>query len=72
MGDPVAWTLVQRGWKVRSTAGDELGHVDEVLGDPEADIFDGINVSKGLLKETEYVPSERVDEIREGEVVVSP
>jgi uncharacterized protein YrrD len=70
MPDPVAWTVVQRGWKVLSTSGDELGHVDEVLGDPEADIFDGINVSKGMLKGTEYVPSERVEEIREGEVVI--
>jgi uncharacterized protein YrrD len=69
--DPVSWKVVERGWKVCSAAGEELGHVDEVLGDAEADIFDGLSVSKGLLSGTEYVPAERVAEIRDGEIVVS-
>jgi uncharacterized protein YrrD len=70
MADPVSWKVVERGWKVLNENGEQLGHVDEVTGDPEADIFDGIQVSHGLLGGTEYVPSERVAEIREGCVVV--
>lgn len=68
MPDPVAWTMVEPGWSVYDAAGEETGRVAEVLGDANADIFDGLNVTKGLLSGTEYVPSERVAEIREGEV----
>lgn len=68
MADPVAWTVIERGWKVLDADGGEVGYVDEVRGDPEADIFDGLNVTKGLLSGREYVPSERVGEIREGEI----
>ena len=69
-GDPVSWKVVERGWKVVDERGEELGRVHEITGDPEADIFDGVEVSRGLLERTEYVPSERVVAIRQGEVVV--
>lgn len=69
-GDPVSWKVAERGWRVLDESGEELGRVHEITGDPEADIFDGIEVSHGLLERTEYVPSERVVEIRQGEVVV--
>jgi hypothetical protein len=68
--DPVSWKVVERGWKVLDEAGDEVGHVNEITGDPGADIFDGVEISHGLLPRTEYVPSERVVEIRQGEVVI--
>jgi uncharacterized protein YrrD len=68
--DPVSWKVVEQGWKVLDESGDEVGRVHEITGDPEADIFDGVEVSHGLLEKTEYVPSERVVDIREGEVVI--
>ena len=68
--DPVSWKVVERGWRVLDESGEELGRVDEITGDPEADIFDGVQISHGLLEKTEYVPSERVVDIREGEVVI--
>ena len=68
--DPVSWKVVEQGWKVLDEQGGEVGHVNEITGDPEADIFDGVEVSHGLLSDTEYVPSERVVEIRQGEVVI--
>ena len=71
MPDPVSWMVVERGWKVIDSSGKRLGYVDEILGDPKADIFDGLNVSHGLLSGTEYVPSERVAEIREGQIVIA-
>ena len=70
-GDPVSWKVVERGWKVVGERGEELGRVHEITGEPEADIFDGVEVSRGLLERTEYVPSERVVAIRQGEVVVA-
>ena len=68
--DPVSWKVVEQGWKVLDEQGEQIGHVHEITGDPEADIFDGVEISHGVLSETEYVPSERVVEIREGEVIV--
>jgi uncharacterized protein YrrD len=69
-GDPVSWKVVERGWTVRDESGEEVGAVDEIMGDPEADIFNGLELSHGLLSSREYVPSERVVEIREGEIVI--
>jgi hypothetical protein len=68
MPDPVSWMVVERGWRVFDAAGKEVGKVEEVLGDPEADIFDGLNVKRGLLGGVEYFPAELVREIREGEI----
>jgi len=64
MADPVAWTFVERGWAVVASDGSEIGKVDQVLGDPEADIFDGLAVGVGtVLNRPLYVPSENVGEL---------
>jgi uncharacterized protein (UPF0248 family) len=68
--DPVSWKVVEPGWKVLDESGEEIGRVNEITGDAEADIFDGVEIPHGLLSENEYVPSERVVDIREGEVIV--
>jgi uncharacterized protein YrrD len=69
MADPVAWTVVERGWAVAASDGSEVGSVVEVLGDPEADIFDGLAVGVGtVLNRPVYVPSEQVGAIEEGTV----
>lgn len=68
MPDPVSWLVVERGWKVLGSDGSKLGSVDEVLGDTGNDIFDGLAVSPGLLKNPRYVPAEQVSEIVEGSV----
>jgi hypothetical protein len=70
MSDPVAWLLVERGWEVVSSDGQKVGTVDEVLGDENADIFDGLAVASGLLKKPKYVPAERVGEIVDGRVTL--
>jgi hypothetical protein len=69
-GDPVSWKVVERGWSVRAPDGKERGKIEDVLGDADADIFHGLTVASGLLGRTHEVPSERVSEIREGEVVL--
>jgi uncharacterized protein YrrD len=68
MPDPVAWTVVERGWQVTGSDGEKLGYVDDILGDAEADIFDGLSVSGGLFKERRYVPAEQVGPIYDGEI----
>ncbi len=66
--DPVAWVLIEPGWHVFDRDGGELGKVDEVVGDAGSDIFNGLTVSHGLLRQSVYVPSERVGRIFEGRV----
>jgi hypothetical protein len=69
--DPVAWTVMEPGWRVRDAEGNELGRVAEVRGDVEADIFDGITVKRGLLGKPTYVPADGIAGIFEGEVVLA-
>jgi uncharacterized protein (UPF0248 family) len=71
MADPVSWKVMERGWKVRDASGNEIGRVTEIRGLPEDDIFDGITVKRGMLGKSEYIPAERIAEIREGEVVLA-
>ncbi len=68
MADPVSWFLIERGWRVLDRDGEEVGTVDEVTGDENVDIFDGLSISSGFFGGARYVPSEQVDEITEGTV----
>jgi hypothetical protein len=70
--DPVAWTVMEAGWRVRDADGKEIGKVSEVRGDVGADIFGGISVKRSLLGKAEYFPADQVAEIFEGEVVLAP
>jgi hypothetical protein len=71
MPDPVSWKMIVHGWHVFDSAGEQVGTIDQITGDPEADIFDGLTVKDGVLGHARYVPSESVGEIREGEVHLS-
>jgi hypothetical protein len=66
--DPVSWMIVEPGWEVVSSDDKRIGRVDEVVGDPDADIFTGLKVSTGFLGKPKYVPSEQVAEITEGRI----
>ncbi len=70
MPDPVSWLVIEPGWEVVSSDGEKVGILDGVLGDKNADIFDGLAVDQGLLKKAKYVPAERVGELVEGRVTL--
>jgi hypothetical protein len=61
--DPSSWLALESGHRVVSADGDDLGKVEEVLGDTVTDIFDGLAVSTSLLGKPAYVPAELVDSI---------
>ena len=67
-GDPVSWLMIEPGWKVVDAQGDEVGSVDELVGDSSNDIFNGLSVSTSLLGKPRYVPSEQVGTITPGHV----
>src|ERR1700675_2735663 len=66
--NPVSWLLIRAGWKVVSSDGQEVGHVDEVAGDDTQDIFDGLAVATTAFGKPRYVLSEQVAQITEGTV----
>jgi hypothetical protein len=66
--EPVSWLLIERGWKVVTANGAEVGKVEETAGDSKLDIFNGLTVATGLLGRPRYVPAEKVAEITEGQV----
>jgi hypothetical protein len=68
MPDPVSWIMIEQGWTVIDSAGDEVGRVDEVLGDEDADIFSGLRILTAAIGKKTYVPAENVGGIVEGRV----
>lgn len=68
--DPVSWFVIEAGWIVLDSRGEEVGSVDEVVGDSSDDIFNGLSISTRLLGKPRYVPSEQVAEITEGRVLL--
>jgi uncharacterized protein YrrD len=68
MSDPVSWLMIEPGWTVVDAHGEQIGRIEEVVGDTEDDIFNGLAVSTGLLRKPRYVPAEQVAEITEGQV----
>ena len=68
MPDPVAWKAVEQGWAVYDRDGEQVGTVDEIAGDEEADIFDGFAIKTGTFSTAKYVPAEIVGSIAVGEI----
>jgi len=66
--DPVSWMMIEPGWNVVDVDGEDVGRIDEVLGDADVDIFNGLRVLTGALGKPRYVPAESVGEIVEGTV----
>ena len=67
MAEPVSWFLIESGWRVVDRSGGEVGEVSAVIGDEDADIFDGLHVRGGDGVER-YAPAEKVGPIEEGRV----
>jgi hypothetical protein len=63
--------MITPGWRVYASDGTEVGQVDEVTGDENADIFDGLAVAASALGKPKYVPAENVTTITEGRVDLS-
>jgi hypothetical protein len=68
MADPVSWFLIEPGWRVEAAGEEEVGRVLEVMGDANADIFDGLSIAFSMFDRPRYVPSEHVAQIVEGRV----
>ena len=65
---PVSWFLIERGWTVLDRDGEKVGQVEEIVGDSNADIFNGLSIATGLLSAARYVAAEHVALITDGNV----
>ena len=63
--DLVSWMVIEQRLAVVDSKGDDVGRIDEVLGEEEADIFNGLNILTGAIGTKTYVPAEAVGEIVE-------
>ena len=66
MDEPTSWYAIVPGWDVVDRSGNRLGEVVEVVGDQDADIFDGLRVD--AAGEDLYARGEQVADIVEGRV----
>jgi hypothetical protein len=74
----VSWKVIEHGWKVVSSDGDDVGVVFLVVGDENADIFDGLAVTHhdggfafhNYVDRPHYVEASQVGEIDDAEVVM--
>jgi hypothetical protein len=72
LGNPSSYLALQPGTTVVSSDGRELGKVEHVLADPEADLFDGIVLDTSVLPGGHrFVDAPQVDEIYERGVVLT-
>ncbi|HEY6961910.1 MAG TPA: hypothetical protein VI408_08500 [Gaiellaceae bacterium] len=69
--DPVSWLLIEPGWRVLDGNGDDVGVVDSVRGDQQADIFDGLMVRGGVFSEPTYVSADDIESIVEGQITLA-
>lgn len=60
--------MIEPGWRVEAVDGTEAGRVEEVTGDSDADIFNGLAIAFSLLGAQRYVSADQVAEITEGTV----
>jgi hypothetical protein len=72
----VSWKLIQNGWAVHASDGEQVGVVFLVVGDENADIFDGLAVTRfggfafhNYVDRPHYVEAEVVGEIDDSERV---
>jgi hypothetical protein len=69
MDEPTSWYAIAPGWQVVDRSGAVLGDVIAVVGDEDADIFDGLRLETPGGEEL-FARGEQVAEIVEGQVAL--
>jgi hypothetical protein len=72
LGPPVSYLVLEKGTPVYSSDGQKVGTVEHVLGDADADVFDGVIVDTSAGPGGHrFVDAPHVDRIHEDGVVLS-
>jgi PRC-barrel domain len=69
MTDPTSWYMIEPGWEVVDADGERVGEVTSVVGDQDADIFDGLRIETAGGDEL-YVVADRVADLVDGRVAL--
>ncbi|HEX2231898.1 MAG TPA: hypothetical protein VHG69_00855 [Thermoleophilaceae bacterium] len=69
MDEPTSWYAIAPGWEVVDRSGATVGDVIAVVGDEEADIFDGLRIETPGGDEL-FARGEQVEDIVEGRVAL--
>ena len=69
MAEQTSWLTIEPGWRVEDRSGAMIGEVTAVVGDQDADIFDGLRF-RAEDGEERYVRADRVGPIFEGRVTL--
>lgn len=70
-GHKVSWLMIRRRWRICSRDGQMVGRVSRVIGERDADIFNGIAFRTRLIDRARYVPSEQVARIQDGSITIA-
>jgi uncharacterized protein YrrD len=71
LGEPSSYLALEAGAGVFSCDGEELGRVEHVLRDPDADIFDGLVIDTSVLPGGHrFVDGDQVEEVFERGVLL--
>ena len=60
---PLSWKAILEDTPVRSSDGEEVGVITEVLGSEDTDIFHGVVLRHGALGEHRMIPADKVTTI---------
>jgi uncharacterized protein YrrD len=72
LGDPISYLVLADGTPVLSSDGDELGTVEHVLADSDADVFDGVIVDmRSGPGGHHFADASQIASIHEGGLVLS-
>jgi hypothetical protein len=72
LGPPSSYLALEAGTPVLSSDGSELGAVEHVLADEDADVFDGVVLDTSVLPGGHrFVDASQIAEIRERGVVLA-
>lgn len=66
----LSWLTIEAGWKVVSSDGKEIGYVEQIVGDSDEDVFNGLSISLDFFDEPRYLPSEKVGRIFDDRVEI--
>jgi hypothetical protein len=69
MEEPTSWYVIAPGWEVVDRSGATLGEVIAVVGDEDADIFDGLRLETAGGDEL-FARGEQVADLVEGRVML--
>ena len=67
----ISWVTLDKGVRITTSDGTELGRVGDVVADRQKDIFSGVTVSGGIFSEDRFVPADLIDQMTAEEVTLT-